>query len=578
VTRAFFFLTWRSLRNRVAYQLRRSRNPRYALALAIGVAYFYFVFWRNPRRSHGQVFPLLSDAGHLVVLGGLLLGAVGMWLFGGDSTALAFSQAEASFLFPAPVSRRQLVIYKIVRGQLPLLFNVLIWVLLLDAGRTGIPFWARAAALWLLFATIFLHRLGSSLVRTAWAEHGAAGVRRNVLSLTVFAVIVVGVAASLVGHVAALRAAAGLSDRVAVLNSALAQLPARVVLWPFSALLAPLFANSLELWAHALPGAMLVVAVHVWWVLHTDTAFEEAALAATAERARRLEALRGRRGPFGAAAGSRARPAKRSGARRGAFVLAPVGHPAVAIVWKNFTCLRRTTQLKQFLSPVVLAAVGGALIGSETGGMLGGLAVGALILAALLLVLGPLMLRGDLRQDLQHLAELKTLPFSGRTIVVAEVLSVSIPLAVFQTAALAAAAVLARAAHLSWGGPALRAAIVVGAVPVLLAFNATSVTIQNGAPILFPGWARLGTVVAGGVEMMGQMILLMGFYLLLLAALLVLPAAAALASVATLHLTGAPMVLVAMLVGSAGLAFELQGVMQLLGRAFERLEPGAVSG
>jgi hypothetical protein len=33
-----------------------------------------------------------------------------------------------------------------------------------------------------------------------------------------------------------------------------------------------------------------------------------------------------------------------------------------------------------------------------------------------------------------------------------------------------------------------------------------------------------------------------------------------------------------MLAGCGGMAFELQGVMQLLGRAFERLEPSAVSG
>ncbi|MDE3216326.1 MAG: ABC transporter permease, partial [Gemmatimonadota bacterium] len=162
MTGAFLYLIWRSLRNRAAHQLRRSRNPRYALAIAIGLAYFYFIFWRNPRRSHGEILPLLSEGGHAVVLGAMLLGAVAMWLFGGDSTALAFSQAEASLLFPAPVSRRQLVVYKIARGQLPLLFNTTIWVLILDAGRTSLPLWARFAGVWLLLATIFLHRLGAS--------------------------------------------------------------------------------------------------------------------------------------------------------------------------------------------------------------------------------------------------------------------------------------------------------------------------------------------------------------------------------------------------------------------------------
>lgn len=582
MTGAFVYLTWRSIRNRVAHQLRRSRNPRYALALVIGVAYFYFIFWRNPRQAHAELLPVLGDVGHLVVLGGLLVGAVGMWLFGGDSTALAFSPAEASFLFPAPVSRRQLVGYKLVRGQLPLLFNTLIWVMLLDAGHTTLPFWARFVGVWLLFATIFLHRLGSSLVRTAWAEHGAQGARRNALSLAVFVVIVAGVGASLVHHADALREAGAWSARLAVLQAALGELPARLVLWPFNALVAPMFATAPGAWAAALPGALVVLAVHVAWVMHTDTAFEEAALAATAARARRLEALRGRRSPFasGATAARSPKPASRERTTRGRGLLAlvPAGRPAAGIVWKNLVCLRRTTQLRQFLSPVILAAVGGIAIGSESGGVPAGLTVAALILAGILVLLGPLMLRGDLRQDLQHLAELKTLPLSGRTIVAAEVLSVSIPLALAQAAVLAVAAGLAHAAHLGWGGPGVRAAIALGALPVLLAFNAMSVTIQNGAPILFPGWARLGTVVAGGVEMMGQTILVMGFYVILLVALLVLPVAAAFAVGASLHLDGAMGVLVAMLVGSAGLAFELQGVLQLLGRAFERLEPGAVSG
>ncbi|MGH7669193.1 MAG: putative ABC exporter domain-containing protein, partial [Gemmatimonadaceae bacterium] len=296
VTGAFVYLTWTSIRNRMVHRIRQSKNPRYALALIIGVVYFYLIFWRNPRHAgRDQVFPLLTDGGQLIALAGLVFGAISMWLFGGDSTALAFTQAEASFLFPAPVSRRQLVAYKLIRGQLPLLFNTLIWLLLLDAGRSTLPAWARGVGLWLLFCTIYLHRLGSSLVRTAWAEHGLHGLRRNALSLAVFAVVVIGVAVTLVGSAEPLRQAAGLDARVRILTGAIAQAPARYVLWPFTALLAPVFATTMGAWLAALPGLLVVLLVHVWWVMRTDTAFEEAALAATAARARKLDALRGRR-------------------------------------------------------------------------------------------------------------------------------------------------------------------------------------------------------------------------------------------------------------------------------------------
>ncbi len=581
VVGAFVYLTWTSFRNRLVHRIRQSRNPRYALAVILGAGYFYLVFWRNPRQAHGQALPLLAGGGHLLALGGLLLGAVSMWLLGGDSTALAFTQAEASMLFPAPVSRRQLVAYKLVRGQLPLLLNTAIWLLILDAGRATLPIWARGIGLWLLFCTVFLHRLGASLVRTSWAEHGRQGVRRHALSLAAFAAIVAGVAVNVAPAVAPVRGAADLSGALAVLGAALAQAPARYVLWPFAAVLGPVFAASTPAWLAAMPAALLVLLGHVWWVMHTDTAFEEAALAATAERARRIEALRGRRagvaGGGGAGAAAGAPGARARGRGRAGIALAPTGHPAAAIVWKNLVCLRRTSQQRQLLSPLLLAGVLGAVSGAQLGAA-AGVAVGLVAFASVMVLMGPLMLRGDLRQDLQHLAELKTLPFRGATVVAAEVLSVSVPLAAAQAVALALAAGVAEAAGLRWAPPAMRLAVAVGIVPVLVAFNACSVTIQNGMPILFPGWSRLGAVVPGGVEMMGQMILVVGFYSLLLAALLLVPAAMAFVAIGALHLTGALAVAGTMVAGSAALAFELQGVMQWLGRAFERLEPNATGG
>ena len=43
------------------------------------------------------------------------------WLVGSSNSALAFSNAELQFLFPAPMSRRQLVLYKVWRLQIGLL-------------------------------------------------------------------------------------------------------------------------------------------------------------------------------------------------------------------------------------------------------------------------------------------------------------------------------------------------------------------------------------------------------------------------------------------------------------------------
>src|SRR5204862_4556559 len=72
---------------------------------------------------------------------------------------------------------------------------------------------------------------------------------------------------------------------------------------------------------------------------------------------------------------------------------------------------------------------------------------------------------------------------------------------------------------------ATRTAVVLIAPFMLLTVNATTVTIQNAAALLFPGWVRVSPVVGGGVEAMGQGILVTGI-LLLTFVIALLPAAA----------------------------------------------------
>ena len=60
---------------------------------------------RGDRRVIGGTFSLLAPL--------LALAYVSWtWIFGADRTALAFSEAEATMLFSAPVSRRALILYK----------------------------------------------------------------------------------------------------------------------------------------------------------------------------------------------------------------------------------------------------------------------------------------------------------------------------------------------------------------------------------------------------------------------------------------------------------------------------------
>src|SRR5690606_5424548 len=111
--------------------------------------------------------------------GGLLLVAY-WWLIGKESSALAFSEAEMLFLFPAPTTRRQLIQFKLIRVQVVILINIVVWTLLLGRGRgTGELIWLRPLSLWVLISTMHPHRLGASLPRANLSGNGSAGLRRR---------------------------------------------------------------------------------------------------------------------------------------------------------------------------------------------------------------------------------------------------------------------------------------------------------------------------------------------------------------------------------------------------------------
>ena len=116
--------------------------------------------------------------------------------------------------------------------------------------------------------------------------------------------------------------------------------------------------------------------------------------------------------------------------------------------------------------------------------------------------------------------------------------------------------------------------ILVVALPALLAFCTTMVAVQNGAPVLFPGWVRLGTTVGGGMENLGQGVMTMGIILMIVALLLVVPVGVAAIGVWLLEPLGAAVAAFgAIVAGSALLGAETVGIFAVLGRALEKTEP-----
>lgn len=572
VLRAFIYLTATSARNRFRQQLRRLRQPRYALASLLAIAYlglFLLPGWRHSGSAPAELF-LGRDTLPIASLGGLLLVAY-WWVLGKNTGALAFSEAEMLFLFPAPTTRRQLIQFKLIRAQVVILLNILLWTLIMGRGRgSGELVWVRPISLWVLLSTMQLHRLGATLTRTNITSHGAAALRRSgpavVVLLLMFGAVIAGVADAWPE-----RAKLSVPTVLEVVRSAATEPPAAWALAPLRLILAPLFATTFAEWLRAIWPAVVIVLAHFAWVLGTDAAFEDAAVQASADRARRAAARR-----RGGATGNDERVSKR--ALSFTLPLSPAGEPAVAIAWKNIlTAVRSDSFARSALFFGVGSVVAGAIAYAYP--VVSELVAGVVFSwSVMLLVMGPIWLRSDLRADLPRLELLRTYPVEPRRFVAAEVGSTALVLSFLQLLIVVAIFLATlRAPDLTM--PLLdRVPLAVAAALAFPAVNALGATIHNAFALLLPGWMPLGGERKGGMEAMGQMYLLIIVVLILLALLLLAPAATgALALLALRGQYGNWAAIAAVVVGSVVAAGELALVTRWLAGIFTRTEPSDVT-
>src|SRR5262245_46049743 len=120
MTPALRYLLGRSFANGVRTRLKRLAQPKYFLAAVIGGAYFYFYFYKflfgGGMGGASKINAIgLSPASCTLVGAALLLIATLLfsWIVPGSRAAITFTEAEIAFLFPAPISRRLLVVYKL---------------------------------------------------------------------------------------------------------------------------------------------------------------------------------------------------------------------------------------------------------------------------------------------------------------------------------------------------------------------------------------------------------------------------------------------------------------------------------
>lgn len=569
---AALYLLTRSFVNGTRRRVARLRQPKYLIGFVVGCLYVYWLIFRpQSGTALGSTVTPAGDVWAVAVLAAL----VGFnWVFGSAETPFTFSLAETQYLFTAPLTRRQVIDFKLLRSQLALLVSAAITGVFLSRGVLGGFRVLHILGLWLVYATLQLHTGGVAVLRATLAEHGTTGLRRRLVTL-VFLGAVVGLGwwslrSHLPGVVAAFNhgPASGYAALVAAMHSGILG----VLVWPLEAVLGPFRAPDAAAFAARLPAALLVLAGHYVWVVRSTLSFEEAAVEHAVKVARRLEAIR-----QGRAMGRPLRAPRAHGIR---LPLAATGAPSAAILWKNTMAAIRDSSPRMLILFVALIIAGSLVAGGGPTGARDILAAILLGVGGIALLFGPLAVRFDLRQDLEMLEVLKSYPVRGREIVRGEIAGPIVLLGAIAWICLAGG-VLAFAGSrvesvLTLGN---RLVIVLGLLPTTGAVLGLLVVVQNAAVLLFPAWVTVGRSRAVGLEAAGQRILMTAGSLVALAVALipaiisgglvaVLLEAAGAGTVATVS-AGA-------VVGAGILVFEVALSVHLLGDVFDRLEPGAL--
>jgi ABC-2 type transport system permease protein len=417
-------LQWMLLKGRVVRSIRLLRQPKYLVGFIVGAGWMglwvvrpllksKIHFESAPGTPFGVEFiPVIHQFAALFVTVALPL----PWLLPWGRLGLPFRESELTMLLQAPLSRRQVIQYGLLKSEVGVLLSGLILPLFVGLGGPGarlltgcgtcmlFEFW-HLNGKWRALFNLRQTEISTSLARTRrlMLTIGLAGFYTTVLLALKPFVMQVGAAFS------------GGDYRHVAENLTTVTWPPllKIVLTPGWWLTAPMFAEKIGAFAVAAAPMLLAILAQREIVLRSKARFEEGALEqATNEEAKKSPTQRFAR------VSSRARSMR-------PFELDPRGPPEIALVWKNAIRVSRARWTR-------IASVGAALLlaiallpavlrlHDVTYGVLA--ALGAVPMIILPLLAG-MTWNNDLRTELAHIELVRTWPVSARRFVLAEVLS-----------------------------------------------------------------------------------------------------------------------------------------------------------
>jgi hypothetical protein len=574
---ALLYLQYHSIKNRTVMRIKRLKQPKYLFGAVVGGLYFYWYFFRTifGTSTRGQTFALFASPdnqalfeslGTLMLLIPLLLA----WIIPHQRAALTFTEAEIAFLFPAPISRRTLIHFKLLRSQTAILFTTLL--LTLVSRRLGGHAWIRAAGYWLILSTIHLHFLGSSFALTRLLDRGISTWQRR-LGILALVLALAGVVFVWGRQTMPAFDPTRFTDQQAVkdyIQQVLTAGPVPYLLYPLRLVVRPFLAPNALAFLYALGPALVLVLLHYAWVVRSNVAFEEASVQASQKLAEKLAAVR---------AGNWQAARKKPKSKRPPFRLQPTGPPAVALLWKNLISAGQAFTLRIWISLAVFAIVAsmGVTQGSGGAGLRPVLGMIALMLMVWSILIGAQLLRQDFRQDLPLADLLKTYPLRGWQLALGELLAPAAVLTCIQWLLLIVLVGLFWQSSPPGLGRPEWLGLAFGAALIMPMINLIILQIPNAAALAFPAWFQSAKTGGQGIEATGQRLIFMLGQLVVIAVALI-PAVALFAGV---------FFLVKMLLGTAAalplaaiaaalvLAVEAAFGVILLGWLFDRFDVSA---
>ena len=562
----FLTVAFLTLKNRIVQRVRRLKEPRYLIGAIAGAAYFWFLIFRRAAGAHNgrillktmSISPMVADVASVVVLLLMILA----WALPGDSGGLEFSDAEIAFLFPAPLRRRDILLYKILRAQPQAMFSALIMTVL-GWWRQGlfIGVWATISVLSVYFTMVSLGR----------ARLRLAGI--GFIARLIGVAVIVGGLYWLAMYEMRTLSFAGLKDAKAVfqvlggMGGVFHQPLIRAILFIPHILASAAIPSSLAGLAVSVIAAIALGVAFFYIAAAINVSFEEASIAVSQKKALRQTRQRGQRS--GSFVMFRRAPAP--------FRLGETGPVGVAIVWKNLIALMRTSIAWVVIFAAMMAVMLGIALWSREPVSFTTIGVMLLCFAGAFPLISPNIFANDLRLDMSRLEVLKSYPISGEILVAAEIAAplavISILEMLFATSGSVMIGMAGEASRFTHfvATPQFIVAVLLLTLPVC----AVQLLIRNAVPVLFPAWAMRSKDEPRGFVATGQRLVTLAGNLIVLVVALIPAAIVFLPSLWVAHrffAGNAAFVAIATMPAVAVLAAEVWMGVKALGAQFETID------